>query len=97
MRKDWKTFKSIKSEPSNEKDDAYCADCGRRVAYTSDGKRIYTLEWFTCAYCGKPVCEGCRKEHITLCMALTWNLGKIDQETGEFKIADDKPHQFAFG
>jgi hypothetical protein len=30
-------------------------------------------------------------------MALTWNLGKIDQETGEFKIADDKPHQFAFG
>jgi hypothetical protein len=96
MRKDWKTFKPIKPEPSSEKDDAVCVDCGRRVAYTVEGKRIYTAEWFTCAYCGKPVCEGCRKEHIPLCMALTWNLGKLDED-GEFKISEDKPHQFTIG
>jgi len=97
LRKQWKTFQPLKAEPSSQADDTYCAICGRRLAYTVDGKRIYTAEWFTCAYCGKPVCEGCRKDHIPRCMVLTWGQGKIDEVTGELVVADDKPPQFAFG
>ncbi len=68
MRKKWETFKPVKDEPSDEEDDVYCCDCGRRLAYTVQGRRIYTKKWFTCAYCGKPVCDDCRKNHIPLCV-----------------------------
>lgn len=95
MRKQWKVFQPVQAEPSEEKDDVYCHDCGHRLAYSVEGKRLYTKQWFTCAYCGKPVCEECRREHIPRCMVLTWGQGKIDEETGELVIADDKPHQFS--
>ena len=94
MRKNWKVFQPVKDEPSDETDDVYCCDCGRRLCYTVEGKRIYTKEWFTCAYCGKPVCEECRKAHIPRCMVLSWGQGKIDEVTGELVVVDDKPPQF---
>jgi len=95
MRKKWETFKPVKDEPSDEKDDVYCCDCGRRLAYTVQGRRVYTKKWCTCSFCGKPVCEECRKNHIPLCMALTWGQAEIDEETGELVVVDEKPAQFS--
>ena len=95
MRKNWKPFQPVKDEPSDEADDVYCVVCERRLCYTAKGKRIYTKNWFTCAYCGKPVCEECRKAHIPRCMVLTWGQGKIDEQTGNLVIVDDKPPQFS--
>jgi len=87
-------FQPVKDELSNEADDVYCSVCGRRLAYTVRGKRIYTGEWFTCAYCGKAVGECCREKHIGLCMVLTWGQGRIDEVTGNLVQTDDKPPQF---
>jgi hypothetical protein len=94
MRKEWNLFRPLKDEPSDETDDIYCCDCERRLAYTVKGKRIYTKNWFTCAYCGKPVCDECRKAHIPRCIALTWGKAHIDEETGELVLSDEKPDQF---
>jgi hypothetical protein len=88
-------FQPVKDEPSKEEHDVNCHDCGRRVAYTVEGKRIYTGKWFTCAYCSKPICEKCRKQHIALCQALSWNQVKRDKETGELTFVDEKPMKFS--
>jgi len=66
----------------------FCSSCHKRL-YKGD-------DWFTCSICGKPVCEVCRRGHVTRCMAVSWDVARENPETGELEPTE-KPPEYAIG